>query len=148
MILTALHDAVDSVGVVDQCSGEAVDQFLLKSVNRCSKSDVDRHQCDPPELIGVNKVVVLMELRVVWWKDGLLDLGFRCVSYVLGASIKGHEILLKQVFEHLVHFVHLIYLSTFQCGLWDLHEEDSGRGLDLPNHTILGSDKNHSSQQQ
>ncbi|KAF3516353.1 hypothetical protein DY000_02060040 [Brassica cretica] len=101
MILTALYDAVDSVGVVDRCFGEAVDQFLLK-----------------------------------------------CVSYVLGASIKGHEILLKQVFEHLVHFVHLIDLSTFQCGLWDLHEEDSGRGLDLPNHTILGSDKSHSSQQQ
>ncbi|KAF2583391.1 hypothetical protein F2Q68_00005443 [Brassica cretica] len=28
--------------------------------------------------LGANKVVVLMEPRVVWWKDGLLDLRVRC----------------------------------------------------------------------
>ena len=34
------------------------------------------------------------------------------------------------------------------CGLWDLGEEDIGRGPDLPNHTTFGSDQSHSSQQQ
>ncbi|KAF3509147.1 hypothetical protein F2Q69_00005816 [Brassica cretica] len=33
-ILTALQDAVDSVGVTDRCSGEPVDRFGLKSVDR------------------------------------------------------------------------------------------------------------------
>ncbi|KAF2544813.1 hypothetical protein F2Q70_00021836 [Brassica cretica] len=54
MILKALHDAADSKGVVDQCSGKHVGRFWLKSVDRCSKSDVDRHQCDPPKLIELS----------------------------------------------------------------------------------------------
>ncbi|KAF2541918.1 hypothetical protein F2Q68_00031244 [Brassica cretica] len=54
MILMALHDAAESEGVVDLCSGKLVDQFWLKSVDRCLKSDVDRHQCDPPKLIELS----------------------------------------------------------------------------------------------
>ncbi|KAF2600358.1 hypothetical protein F2Q68_00009851 [Brassica cretica] len=34
-----------------------------------------------------------------------------------------------------------------RCGFWGLGEEGSGRGLDLPNHTTLGSGQSHSSQQ-
>ncbi|KAF3539558.1 hypothetical protein F2Q69_00022592 [Brassica cretica] len=32
-ILMALEDVVDSVGVIDRCSGEPVDRFSLKSVD-------------------------------------------------------------------------------------------------------------------
>ncbi|KAF2608963.1 hypothetical protein F2Q68_00045364 [Brassica cretica] len=42
-ILTALQDVVDSVGVINRCSGEPVDRFGLNSVDRYSKSGVDRH---------------------------------------------------------------------------------------------------------
>ncbi|KAF2554470.1 hypothetical protein F2Q68_00015573 [Brassica cretica] len=31
-----------------------VDPFWLKSVDRCSKPDADRHQCDPPKLIELS----------------------------------------------------------------------------------------------
>ena len=54
MILTALHDATDSECVVDRCSGKLADRFWLKSVDRCPKSDIDRHQCDPPKLIELS----------------------------------------------------------------------------------------------
>ncbi|KAF3546966.1 hypothetical protein DY000_02006387 [Brassica cretica] len=40
-IFTALKDAVDSVGVVDRCSGTPVDRFELVYVDRCSVSGVD-----------------------------------------------------------------------------------------------------------
>ncbi|KAF3549737.1 hypothetical protein DY000_02006384 [Brassica cretica] len=53
-IYTALRDAVDSVGVVDRCSGTPVDRFELVYVDRCSVSGVDRHQCDPPKLIKLS----------------------------------------------------------------------------------------------
>ncbi|KAF2575741.1 hypothetical protein F2Q70_00004181 [Brassica cretica] len=51
MILTALQEVVDYAGVVDRCSGDAVDQFWLTSVDRCSKSGADRQQSNPPKLI-------------------------------------------------------------------------------------------------
>ncbi|KAF3583674.1 hypothetical protein F2Q69_00030763 [Brassica cretica] len=54
MILTALHDATDSECVVDRCSGKLADRFWLKSVDRCSKSDVDRHQLSIDELASMS----------------------------------------------------------------------------------------------
>ncbi|KAF3582932.1 hypothetical protein DY000_02029549 [Brassica cretica] len=53
-ILTTLQDAVDSVGVVDRCSGEDVYRFWMTFVDRCSEFGVDRHQCDPPKLIKLS----------------------------------------------------------------------------------------------
>ncbi|KAF2555667.1 hypothetical protein F2Q68_00016907 [Brassica cretica] len=54
MILTALHDATDSECVVDRCSGKLADRFWLKSVDRCPKSDVDRHQLSIDELASMS----------------------------------------------------------------------------------------------
>ena len=54
MIFTVLQDVVDSVGVVDRCSGTPVDRFELVYVDQCSVAGVDRHQCDPPKLIKLS----------------------------------------------------------------------------------------------
>ncbi|KAF3555217.1 hypothetical protein F2Q69_00012605 [Brassica cretica] len=62
IILLALQDAVDSVGIidrcsgdpVDRCSGDPVDRFGLGTVDRCSWSGVDRHKCDLPKLIRLS----------------------------------------------------------------------------------------------
>ncbi|KAF2574701.1 hypothetical protein F2Q70_00003928 [Brassica cretica] len=54
VVLTALQDAVDSVGVNGRCSGDLVDRFGLGDVDRCLKSGVDRHQCDQPKLIKLS----------------------------------------------------------------------------------------------
>ncbi|KAF3591645.1 hypothetical protein DY000_02021863 [Brassica cretica] len=54
MMLTALQDAVDSVGVVDRCPGENVDRFSMTSIDRCSWLGVDQHQCEPPKLIRLS----------------------------------------------------------------------------------------------
>ncbi|KAF2571870.1 hypothetical protein F2Q70_00002807 [Brassica cretica] len=55
----ALQDAVDSVGVVDRCSGTFVDRFLLVYVYRCSVppehlfSDLLHYANDPPGHAGL-----------------------------------------------------------------------------------------------
>ncbi|KAF2561618.1 hypothetical protein F2Q70_00016876 [Brassica cretica] len=49
-----IANADDSVGVIARCSGDPIDRFGLGDVDRCSKSGVDRHQCDPPKLIRLS----------------------------------------------------------------------------------------------
>ncbi|KAF2603321.1 hypothetical protein F2Q70_00025915 [Brassica cretica] len=40
--------------IIDRCSGDPIDQFGVGTVDRCSWSGVDRHQCDPPKLIRLS----------------------------------------------------------------------------------------------
>ncbi|KAF2580022.1 hypothetical protein F2Q68_00005043 [Brassica cretica] len=53
-ILTALQDAVDSVGVIGRCSGVPVDQFGLAGVDRCSKSGHQTQGLQPPENLSTD----------------------------------------------------------------------------------------------
>ncbi|KAF2616392.1 hypothetical protein F2Q68_00038969 [Brassica cretica] len=68
-IFTGLQDAVDSVGVVDRCSGTPVDRFELVYVDRCSVVGVDQHQCCRNPLKKKRMVEYLCGGRVAGDKD-------------------------------------------------------------------------------